>query len=44
MKRDTLLDFHDADTMALLKQRADSDVLFYVNESNTSKKKARSEL
>ena len=43
-KGDKMPAFYDSETMALLKQRVDSNVLLYINGSNTSEKTARSQL
>lgn len=44
MKSDTLPPLHSGETMTLLKRRVDSNVLLYINGSNTSEKTARSQL
>lgn len=43
-KGDKMPAFYNSDTMTLLKQRVDSNVLLYINGSNTSEKTARSQL
>jgi len=43
-KGDKMPALHDSETMALLKQRVDSNVLLYINGSNTNERTARSEL